>query len=627
MKQKLYTSDLMVLARDIEQFAPIARIQNIYHLSHHRFLMKFASKEVSGSPFLFWKPGEWIFQTDEPPTERPKLPTTFCQKLRKHLVNKRLKSCRCLNGNRILHFQIGHQDPEEPAHAHLFVEFFGQGNVILTDAEYRVLSFIYPHFYGEQVDQVEKKGTRIRVSEPYFYHPTHDLVSPLEIDAQLYGKDIIQEMNYPEPNSKTLETVLQQITTSSGGYITSKECVPYLYPYLKVSLEKATTFETFSQALAYYLKHRFPKKWRADNGITEGRVQKAEMKKKGQADPTKKTLDYKKKNLLKCHQKSVDKLQHKLTTLQQHIDVFYEYQFAIEHFLQDKTIPIRGVEHISLFQTDDGTKIDVFHDKSYHQNLQHLFQEKKALQLKLDKTEKGLSTALSALERQFKKPRPTSSAGATHTLCLGDKLESTSKRWYQDYHWFFTSHGFLVVCGKNHGQNEEIVKRHCQTHDLYFHSEVAGSGSAILKNTERRQVSPLDLEEAGNFVICMSRAWQSKVADAAYWVYPDQVSKTTQTGEFVQAGSFIIRGTRNRIPNTELVLGIAIHEDPIKKETRLMCGPYRSLANIDKSHKVKVVPGKASRNKTTEKIAKSLHLTTRWKTAIDVLLPQGIQLG
>lgn len=643
MKQKLYTSDLLVLARDIEQFAPIARIQNIYHLSHHRFLLKFAQKEVQGSPFLFWKPGEWIFQCDEPPTERPKLPTTFCQKLRKHLVNKRLKSCQCLPGNRILHFQIGHQDPDEIAHAHLFVEFFGQGNVILTDAEYRVLTFIYPHYYGEQnkiTTEKEKekekpnplKGVRIRVSEPYFYRPKKDEPASQSVDPQLLGKDVVQEMNYPIQGSKTYDTVLGNILAAKGGFITSKECIPYLYPYLELTSKDISIFETFSQALSHYLKTKFPKKWKLDNGESEVRVQKvqkAQMKNKGgQSDPIKKTLDYKKKNLMKCHQKTLHKLQHRLSIIEQAINIFYQHQSSIETFLADRSVMVLGEHHKSQFKLDSDSNItiELFHDKTYHQNLQYYFKEKKQVKLKLAKTEKGLEIALSALEKQFmKKTTMKTIHGGKHQHVL-EGLESTHKRWFQEYHWFFTSHGFLVICGKNHSQNEEIVKKHCQSNDIYLHSEVAGSGSAIIKNTEKRSISPLDLEEAGNFVICMSRAWQAKVSDAAYWVYPDQVSKTTQAGEFVQAGSFIIRGTRNRIPNTELVLGIVVYQDS-KKETRLMCAPYRSLANIDKKYKAKIVPGKASRNKTTEKIVKKLNLGNKWKSTIDVLLPQGIQIG
>lgn len=621
MKQKLYTSDLIALAGDIMKIAPVARIQNIYHLSHHRFLLKFAQKEVSGSPFILFKPGEWIFQTDDPPSERPKLPTTFCQKLRKHLVNKRLKRCSCLPGNRILHLEIGHQDPDEPAHANLYIEFFGQGNVVLTDDKYHVLTFIYPHYYGDIIDKTEKKGVRIKVKEPYYYS-NNDVDS---IADSLYGKDIVQEMEFTGNNQ--VDIVLDKMLTSQKGYITPKECVPYLFQYFRYQQEEIQEFDSFSKALETYLKLRFPKKWALDNGITENQ-QRATMKSTPrQGTEYKKTFEYKKQNFLKCHQKKVSKIEQELNKIGKWIHLMEDHKDMVESHLGNPNIQFYGDQHLCELVIETH-KVILFKDKSYYQNLSQLYSKKKEIQSKLEKTQLGLNKAILQLKRQFSYKGKTNKNQPSKT-CLGDQIENTTKRWFEDYHWFYTSHGFLVICGKNHSQNEEIVKKHCQTNDLYIHSEVAGSGSAILKNDDKRDVSPLDLEEAGNFVICMSRAWQSRVADAAYWVYPDQVSKTTQTGEFVQSGSFIIRGTRNRIPNTELVLGIAIYQTNQngKNETRLMCAPYRALSKLPKQNKIKIVPGKASRNKTCEKIVKSLGLTSRWKTTIDTKMPQGIQLG
>lgn len=42
--------------------------------------------------------------------------------------------------------------------------------------------------------------------------------------------------------------------------------------------------------------------------------------------------------------------------------------------------------------------------------------------------------------------------------------------------------------------------------------------------------------------ICNSAAWDAKVVTSAWWVYPDQVSKTAPTGEYLTTGSFMIRG-------------------------------------------------------------------------------------
>ena len=369
MKQKLYTSDLIVLARDIMEMSPVARIQNIYHLSHHRFLLKFAHKEVSGSPFILFKPGEWIFQTDDPPSERPKIPTTFCQKLRKHVVNKRLKRCSCLPGNRILHFEIGHQDPDEPAHAHIYIEFFGQGNVILTDDQYRVLTFIYPHFYGE-LDSPDNKKGRIKVKEPYYYSaiPT----SPLS--DNLYGKDILNEMEYSKIDQ--VDSVLDKMLTSRKGYITPKECVPYRFQYFGYIEQEIQEFDSFSKALETYLKLRFPKKWALDNGISENQ-QRANMKSlpKKSID-YKKTFEYKKQNFLKCHQKKVSKIEHELNKIGRWIDLIEDHKDIVDSHLGNPNVQFYSDQHLCelVIKTH---KIILFKDKSYYQNLSLLYSKKK----------------------------------------------------------------------------------------------------------------------------------------------------------------------------------------------------------------------------------------------------------
>lgn len=43
----------------------------------------------------------------------------------------------------------------------------------------------------------------------------------------------------------------------------------------------------------------------------------------------------------------------------------------------------------------------------------------------------------------------------------------------------------------------------------------------------------------------------------AYWVTGDQVSKTAPTGEYLTTGSFMIRGKKNFLPPSNLILGLS----------------------------------------------------------------------
>lgn len=45
---------------------------------------------------------------------------------------------------------------------------------------------------------------------------------------------------------------------------------------------------------------------------------------------------------------------------------------------------------------------------------------------------------------------------------------------------------------------------------------------------------------------------------SAWWVYPHQVSKTAPTGEYLTAGSFMVRGKKNFLPPQPLVMGFGL---------------------------------------------------------------------
>jgi predicted ribosome quality control (RQC) complex YloA/Tae2 family protein len=58
--------------------------------------------------------------------------------------------------------------------------------------------------------------------------------------------------------------------------------------------------------------------------------------------------------------------------------------------------------------------------------------------------------------------------------------------------------------------------------------------------------------------ICYSVAWEAKIIANAYWVYNHQVSKQAPTGEYLSTGSFMIRGKKNFLPQSQLVFGFAL---------------------------------------------------------------------
>jgi hypothetical protein len=94
--------------------------------------------------------------------------------------------------------------------------------------------------------------------------------------------------------------------------------------------------------------------------------------------------------------------------------------------------------------------------------------------------------------------------------------------------------------------------------DIYVHADLNGASSVLIKNPSGKPVAPKTLNEAGQMAVCFSAAWDSKVVTSAYYVESSQVSKSAPTGEYLTTGSFMIRGKKNYLPPSHLILGFGI---------------------------------------------------------------------
>ena len=93
--------------------------------------------------------------------------------------------------------------------------------------------------------------------------------------------------------------------------------------------------------------------------------------------------------------------------------------------------------------------------------------------------------------------------------------------------------------------------------DIYVHADLHGASSIVIKNHTPDAVPPKTLNEAGCMAICYSSAWNDRIITSAWWVHHHQVSKTAPTGEYLTTGSFMIRGKKNYLPPSYLIMGFA----------------------------------------------------------------------
>lgn len=141
--------------------------------------------------------------------------------------------------------------------------------------------------------------------------------------------------------------------------------------------------------------------------------------------------------------------------------------------------------------------------------------------------------------------------------------------WFEKFLWFISSENYIVIAGRDVQQNELIVKRYMKAGDIYVHADLHGASSVVIKNPSGKPVPPKTLNEAGTMAICYSVAWDAKIVTSAWWVYHHQVTKTAPTGEYLVPGSFMIRGKKNYLPPSHLIVGFGflfkLDEDSIER--------------------------------------------------------------
>lgn len=180
------------------------------------------------------------------------------------------------------------------------------------------------------------------------------------------------------------------------------------------------------------------------------------------------------------------------------------------------------------------------------------------------------------------------------------------REWFERYRWMHTTDGHLVLAGRDAATNDTVVKKYLKAGDRYAHADIHGAPSVVVKrNPGEAEIPKEALEEACAFGAIHSRAWSSGAGEvSAYWVLPDQVSKTPESGEHLPRGAFVVRGKRNTVRHVEM--RAAVGGLSMKVERKAVCGPVASVAlHCD----VAVLVGPGGRKGTD--VARELALTLR----------------
>ncbi|XP_077485529.1 nuclear export mediator factor NEMF homolog Clbn [Amblyomma americanum] len=199
---------------------------------------------------------------------------------------------------------------------------------------------------------------------------------------------------------------------------------------------------------------------------------------------------------------------------------------------------------------DDGEEalVDIDIDLSAYANARKYYDLKKHAAGKQQKTIESSAKAYKSAEKKTRE--------ALKQVALTTNIAKARKAfWFEKFFWFISSEDYLVVGGRDAQQNEAIVKKYLRPGDIYVHADLHGASSIVIKNPTGTPVPPKTLNEAGTMAICYSAAWDAKVVTSAWWVHHHQVSKTAPTGQYLTPGAFMIRGKKNYLPPSYLIMG------------------------------------------------------------------------
>ncbi|MCP8315490.1 MAG: NFACT family protein, partial [archaeon] len=108
-----------------------------------------------------------------------------------------------------------------------------------------------------------------------------------------------------------------------------------------------------------------------------------------------------------------------------------------------------------------------------------LYDEAKSLERKsraIESAEESLMAEKNALIKKLEE----------HEVIM--KSEETKVRreraWFERYRWFITSDGLLAIGGRDATSNTAIIRKHMKDNDLVFHADIPGSPFFILKNAD-----------------------------------------------------------------------------------------------------------------------------------------------
>ena len=643
MERKLSSFDIYVITSELQELIG-CHMEKIYQLSRDETLIRVKNIQTKQKESIYIRNGRFICITQKQ-LETPLKPSTFAMTLRKYLLNGRITEIKQHEFDRIIKLKVSKKEGEYV----LIIEFFSDGNIILTDPKEKIiLPLIRQRWAHRKVkgreqyvpppSQINPFGLTLEEFTGLLKESNTDIVRTLAVNINLSGA-IAEEICTRAEVDKTIK--IEDINDE-----TIRKTYDSLVDFLKMFKEKK--FEPVlvkkNDELVDILPFKFESYKNVDfekvNCLTRSLEEFIEIKKVEEKKKESKTekLIGKLNRQLRQQEEAVKKFEKEIELKKLEGDLIYlnyqECEKLLEEIkgvleLKDKENEILRInekdivkrfsptENLLIVNLKD-TKGKIFEIKlsfrrTVSENAEKAYDDNKKLRSKLHGAEKSIKKTREQIELVKKKDEIEKEQVK--------KVEKKEKLyWFERYRWFISSDGNIVVGGRDAKTNDLIVKKYLKENDRYAHADIQGAPSIVIKSKGvsdgEIEISEKTLEEACIFAASFSKAWKQFAEAQAYWVLPEQVSKTAQSGEFVPHGAFIIRGRRNY---HQCKLEVAVGLVKIENEIKVMGGPVSAVKKIAEKYVI-LVPGDIKKNVMAHKLAKAFDVSV---DNVDRVLPPG----
>ena len=638
--------DIYAISSELTTKLKDARFQKAYQPSKDTVLIRF-HVPGSGRVDVIFQAGLRVHITQYPPLN-PKVPPSFPMLLRKYLSGATIIQVRQHNFDRIMEIEF------QKEHKYtLIIELFSKGNIILLDEEGQIILPLKRKLWQDR---------KISSKETYKYppergiNPLHagkDEIKDLFLNSNtdiirtlaksglggLYAEEIVlrAEVTKDKPASEIsdveLESIYHALREVFDPLLSDKfhpqiihdgkdDVLPLdLRMYEKYGKKSFSSFneaadEFYSSIVGEDIKKVHEDIWAAEVGKFEKRL-KIQME---SVEKFEKTVQQSKikGDLLYSHYHEVEEVLEIINQAREK----YSWQEIIRIIKDARKKKVKGTETIESVDKLGNITLNLEEERilldshlGIPENAEKYYNKGKKAKKKI----KGANIAIEKTRKEIEKAESKRDV-ALEQIKIPQKRVKKELKWYEKLRWFLSSDGFLVVGGRDAATNESVVKKYLENQDIYLHSDIHGAPSVVIKSNGK-EIPENTLNEAASLAASFSSAWTKGFGSQdVYWVHPDQVSKTPESGEFVAKGAFIIRGTRNYIRGVPLFIAVGVVD---YEGERIMAGPPSSVGKYTDNYVI-IKPGFTKKEEISRSILRKIDTKNR-TTLDDVVrvLPSG----